>query len=284
MADVQDTSGQTGKFYVYVLYRPDGRPFYVGKGSGRRVHLHDWNARSGKVSAQPQLYRTIAKIRKNGGEFCAEIVFRSDSEEVAFSEEKRLVALYGRNSLCNLTNGGEGVSGMVWADERRKAWSEKLKGNQHLLGHKMSEESKKKISIGNRGQKRSDEARANMRRAQANKPPMSPESRAKVSASKRGVPWPSPRDAEYIKRLRAAIVGKPKSEEHKEKLRQANLGKKCSDETKAKVGEASRQHWADPEYRAKMMAIRNSAEYREKQRIAQKARRDRESATMPLDE
>lgn len=88
-------------FYVYVHRRAtDGRVFYVGKGKCGRIHerknrnLHWHNI-----------------VNKHG--FTANIVMRFDREECAFSFERALIKYYGRENLCNLTDGGEGVSGRV---------------------------------------------------------------------------------------------------------------------------------------------------------------------------
>jgi hypothetical protein len=45
-------------FYVYELRDGSGIPFYVGKGKGNRIFVHENKARSGKVS------RVCCKIRK----------------------------------------------------------------------------------------------------------------------------------------------------------------------------------------------------------------------------
>ena len=37
-----------GQFYVYTLAYPDGKVFYVGKGSGYRIDQHEMEARTDK--------------------------------------------------------------------------------------------------------------------------------------------------------------------------------------------------------------------------------------------
>jgi hypothetical protein len=43
--EVRAFLGIIGDYYVHLLRRPDGRPFYVGKGSGARVFDHEYEAR-----------------------------------------------------------------------------------------------------------------------------------------------------------------------------------------------------------------------------------------------
>lgn len=78
-----------------------------------------------------------------------------------------------------------------------------------------SEETKKKISIGNLGKKYSDETREKMRK------PKSDETREKMRNSKLGKP--------------SNKLGKKLSPETRGKIREANLGKKLSEETKEKM-------------------------------------------------
>lgn len=95
-------------FYVYVLCRPDGRPFYVGKGSGTRYLDHEGEARIGHKCHK---CNTIRKIWQAGGQVVYLTKLTTESEQEAYDEEKRLIALYGRKNLTNATDGGEGQSG-----------------------------------------------------------------------------------------------------------------------------------------------------------------------------
>lgn len=76
------------QFYVYVLLRPDGRPFYVGKGAGGRVNNHEVEAR-GDCSCHK--CRVIRKIWRNGGSVVKSIVFTTEKEEEAYQQEARLI-------------------------------------------------------------------------------------------------------------------------------------------------------------------------------------------------
>lgn len=97
-------------YYVYILCRPNGKPFYVGKGKGNRVYDHDAEARKGHRCHK---CNTIRKVWKQGGTIQRYIVFTTDDEQEAYQEEKRLIASYGRKNLTNGTDGGEGQAGRV---------------------------------------------------------------------------------------------------------------------------------------------------------------------------
>lgn len=97
------------RFYVYELRDEQGVVFYVGKGSGRRFTAHEIKARRGEQSHRAN---TIRKIWGRGGRVEREIVFRSSSEQEAFDEEVRRIALYGRVNLTNKSDGGGGPRNM----------------------------------------------------------------------------------------------------------------------------------------------------------------------------
>jgi len=96
------------RFYIYVLARPDGSPFYVGKGSKNRVHRHDTEARSGHKCHKCNVIR---KIWRQGTDVQRYIVFETDDEPEAFAYERELIALHGRDNLTNVTDGGPGITG-----------------------------------------------------------------------------------------------------------------------------------------------------------------------------
>lgn len=114
------------RFYVYVHRRKtDGRIFYVGKGQGNRA-----NDRQGR---NIWWRRIVAKY-----DFYAEIVFWTDVEKCAFSVESGLIRYIGRENLCNLSDGGEGPSGMRHTAEWREYMSGKMSGRTLSQEHKDS--------------------------------------------------------------------------------------------------------------------------------------------------
>lgn len=98
------------QFYVYVLARPNGKVFYVGKGSKRRVFGHEAEARRG---CKCHKCNVIRKVWKQGGEIQRYIVFTTNDEQAAFDYERETIALHGRDNLVNYTDGGDGASGAV---------------------------------------------------------------------------------------------------------------------------------------------------------------------------
>jgi hypothetical protein len=89
-------------WYVYILRRPDGRPFYVGKGIGDRVFHHENEARHpNDRRSNPFKLNVIRKIKKDGGQLVYEIDLVAADEEAVLAREMFLI-----NKLKRLHEGG----------------------------------------------------------------------------------------------------------------------------------------------------------------------------------
>jgi hypothetical protein len=122
-------------FYVYVLFRPDGRPCYIGKGCGERDKKHEKYG-----SHNPHLRAII----KNAGGALPTVRFREGiSDAEAHSLERLLIAAIGRETaggpLVNQTDGGEGVSGIIRSPETRSRMSAAQMGKMVSVEQKLNQ-------------------------------------------------------------------------------------------------------------------------------------------------
>jgi len=127
----------TKTFYTYLWLRENGTPYYVGKGHGKRAYR----------KGSPPLDRVLIQTFPN--------------EIAAFSAEKFFISFYGRvdlgtGCLRNLTDGGEGGSGITYTPEMRRRISQRMRGNSNSAGCKLSLEACQKISRSLSGRKRTE--------------------------------------------------------------------------------------------------------------------------------
>lgn len=213
-------------FYVYVLFRETGAPFYIGKGKSCRWNHHKWQARSGIQSHKCAIIRDM---QTRGVEIIKVKLHDGLTEEVAHTYEIALIKAIGRGDdgpLVNHTDGGEGISGF-----------------------KMSPEERAKRSVALAGKTVSPETRANMSAAQRGRT-FSAEHLAKLSAVRRG----KKQSAETLGRKAAALRGtkQPHSPEHIAKIAAALRGGRASIEARANMSAASIGKPKSPEARANM--------------------------------
>src|SRR5712691_11592371 len=100
------------KFYVYTLAYPNGEVFYVGKGTGDRLHQHEYEAaRSGKEASyyynNPEKHAIIRGIWARGEQVKKEILFETDSELDAYAYEWAIINMVHKGSgLANKSTSG----------------------------------------------------------------------------------------------------------------------------------------------------------------------------------
>lgn len=178
-------------FYVYVHRKAsDGSIFYVGKGTGKRSH--DFKRRN-------QHWKRTAD--KHG--VIVEILHAGLTEDEALKLEVKTISDIGRNSLCNQTDGGEGLSGLVFTEEH-----------------------KARIGAAHKGKKKSPEAIAKMVHALTGRK-LSEEHRLALSRSLKG----KPKTEDHIRKVAQARIGKSHTEQGKQNIRVAKCKIVCCVET-----------------------------------------------------
>jgi hypothetical protein len=98
-------------YYTYAYLREDRTPYYIGKGQGNRAY------KKGKGEVKlPKDKSRIIFLKQNL------------TEEESFKHEKYMIAVFGRKDngtgiLRNMTDGGDGPSGLIFTEEHRKKLS-----------------------------------------------------------------------------------------------------------------------------------------------------------------
>jgi hypothetical protein len=173
-------------FVVYCHKRPtDGEIFYVGKGTAYRAKRSD---------SRNNYWNNI--VDKHGG-FDIEIVAENLTESEALKFEVILIkGLRDAGAdLCNMTDGGEGMSGFKHSEKSKELMRTTNKGKTKS-GHRLSEEHVEKLRLAKLGRKQSKEHAKAAALARVGRV-VSDDTRQKISQ---------------------ALLGKPISEEHKRKL------------------------------------------------------------------
>jgi hypothetical protein len=133
--------------YVYAYLREDGSPYYIGKGKGKRA-----------FSKQHSVRLPTKKSR---------IVFLETnlSDVGACALERRYIRWCGRKDLGtgilrNMTDGGDGTSGVIippgsrkYSEETKRKCSVASSKSSKMKGKLHSEEAKRKMSICRQGTK-----------------------------------------------------------------------------------------------------------------------------------
>ena len=205
-------------FYTYAHYRPDNSVFYIGKGQRRRA----WSDKS-----RNQHWRNV--VAKHG-EPKVEVLAQWATEQEAFDHEKFLIWCFRDmgQPMANITDGGEGNSGLVHTDVVKQKISQIHKGK------KLSPEQIEAIRKSSTGRKHTEEVKAYLRRI--NKERVLTEDQQRC--------------------IKEAHVGKKLSEETKKKISLAHMGKTMSDEHRAIISKTHKGKKQSPEQVKKRIASR----------------------------
>src|SRR6266404_7368193 len=250
--------------YTYVLTDPrNDEVFYVGKGCKNRIHVHLRRAKLGNHRNQ-KLQNKILKIVSLGLLPTAEKIFEHEDETCCHWVEIFAIAFYGRQNLCNLTDGGDGTFNPD--PETRNKRSDALKGKPKSDTHKANlraamatSEYRDKHAASLIGTRPTGEKHPFYGKARPE------ETKAKMVAGRLGYHH----SEETKAKLRAAFsgengywFGQKRPTETRRKMSLAQLGKILSEKTKAKLSLIATGRIHTEETKAKLRVIRGTLEYK----------------------
>mgnify|MGYP001559589056 CR=1 FL=1 len=232
-------------FYVYILSYPDGRPFYVGKGTRNRYTFY------GNAFAK----RVVNKIRCTGGKVGVTL-FPCQNEATAFERERRLVGFYGRRDnktgiLCNLSAGGDGPSAgwtltketsMKMSKAGKRKWA-KSRETLLIALRKVHQNPERNRRISEANKKNwSDGTFKKMMSMLCKKRWSNPTFKNMMSKSRRKA-WAN--NPIRRKRMSAQMKRLWADKTYRQKVIKSRTGLKRTEETKRKISEGNRRRWAN---------------------------------------
>lgn len=138
----------SNNFYIYRHIRPDtNEVFYIGKGNNMDKRRSEYR-RAYQLSGRTEFWKNV--VSKNNGIFNVEILWNCETEKEANQKEIEFIELYGRKDLCkgtlvNLSNGGEGVRGVIFSKEVIAKRSGKNHYHYQGLMEKYAKEKKERL-------------------------------------------------------------------------------------------------------------------------------------------
>jgi hypothetical protein len=191
--------------------------------------------------------KIIHKLWKQELDFIEDIIFDSLTEQEAFILESNLIKEYGRldlgtGCLANMTDGGEGCSGLIHSDKTKQLWFKQRTGvpawNKGLKNpYIISEETRQKLIDSLKGRVVSEETREKIKNSLLGHS-VSEETRQKISEVQKGVSKPHKgyvcsnetrlRRSQTLKNMELWNRGKKLgslSQEVKDKLSKSHMGR-----------------------------------------------------------
>lgn len=141
-------------YYVYLLINPiDKQIFYVGYGQNDRCEQHFRRFLKGKKDLNPIKFGILRKINEAGLKPIVKIFKSNLTQSKAVELEIKLIKKYGRifnntGILSNMTEGGDGRSGINQSEEAKAKISKANKNNPkcaYWKGKHLSESTKSKL-------------------------------------------------------------------------------------------------------------------------------------------
>lgn len=194
----------TSKHLIYGLFDPrDGQLRYIGKSSSGLARPKE-HLEPGRLALNKSWSGNwIRKLIRYGLKYRISVIQEFAGGDHLNRAEMYWIA-YFRQAGCrltNVTNGGEGVSGLPRSAATRAKISASSKGRQ------VSQETRAKIGAANKGKTRSLELRSRLSAANTGHKD-SPETKAKKSLATKGKPR-GPRSAETILNMSRGAGGRP---------------------------------------------------------------------------
>ena len=201
--------------YIYKTTNLINNKVYIGRCQGAFTQKY--------LGSGFHLCRAVNKYGKHN--FCVEIITYTNTNTELDEQEKKFIKEYrkllGKENIYNITDGGEGgntfggkhhsketILKISIANKGKKRTEEQKRhisvAQKAKVRHPHSEETKRKIGIGNKGKKYSNETRM------------------KISIARTG----TKQSTESNKKRSIALTGRIFSEEHKRKIALSRIGKK----------------------------------------------------------